>query len=80
MNSQLQVKLDEAVKLQNDNKKLIQSSSQLKATTEKLKAQNEKLIQEHKVKFIMPLWPYLVVLLYNYATANLPVVVFYKGR
>ena len=64
MTSQLEMKLDEVVKLQNDNKKLIQSSSQLKITTEKLEARNEKLIQEHKVKFIIPLWPYLVVLLY----------------
>ena len=64
MTSQLEMKLDEVAKLQNDNKKLIQSSSQLKATTQKLEAQNEKLIQEHKVNFIMPLWQYLVVLLY----------------
>ena len=55
MTSQLEMKLDEVAKLQNDNKKLIQSSSQLKITTEKLEAQNEKLIQEHKVKFIIPL-------------------------
>ena len=64
MTSQLEMKLDEVVKLQNDNKKLIESSSQLKATTQKLEAQNEKLIQEHKVNFIIPLWPYLAVLLY----------------
>ena len=49
------MKHEEVVKLLNDNKKLIQNFSQLKATTQKLEAQNEKLIKEHKVNFIMPL-------------------------
>lgn len=53
INSQLQMKHNEVVKLQEDKQTLSESSSQLKAINKNLEAQNERLIQAQKVQVII---------------------------